>query len=267
MRDGEGISRSVRLGVRRIWALAGAEIKGRYLGSVLGLLWAVVHPLIMILLYLFVFSVVLKVKVGIEGDAVGFGIFLYSGFVPWRMIQDVLVRGPGAYLEKANLLEKLPMPPVLVPAALVVVCLFNLIVDLVVFSVVLVALDRLPPVQVVWLLPMGGLLSMAMLGLSLIVADLNVRFRDTAHVCQVLSVLWFLASPIIYPAHMVPESLAWIIDWNPLSGILGMFRYALLDFPAPSPASLWLSVGFSLLVIVVGWVWYARTSKKLADLL
>jgi len=243
----------------------GAEIKGRYLGSALGFLWALIHPLVLILLYVFVFSVVLKVKVGRDGDAVEYGIFLFAGFIPWRMIQDVLVRAPGAYIEKASLLVKIPMPPVVVPASLVLVCLFNLVIDLLVFAAVLLALGRTPSLGILWLLPLVGVFFLGVFGVSLVVADLNVRFRDTAHVCQVVSVLWFLASPIIYPAEMVPESLRWVIDGNPVFGVVGLFRHALLGLPPPPSASIWLSAACVLMGLALGCYWYMRTSRTLVD--
>ena len=154
MLEGRGQAGRIRLVPRQVLALASAEIRDRYLGSVLGLLWAIIHPLVLILLYVFVFSVVLKVKIGGEGDAEEYGLFLFAGIIPWRMVQDILIRAPGTYLERANLLEKIPMSPLVVPMSLVLVCLFNLVVDLSVFVTVLLVLGRSLAPLVILLLPL-----------------------------------------------------------------------------------------------------------------
>ena len=265
MLEGRGQAGRIRLVPRQVLALASAEIRDRYLGSVLGLLWAIIHPLVLILLYVFVFSVVLKVKIGGEGDAEEYGLFLFAGIIPWRMVQDILIRAPGTYLERANLLEKIPMSPLVVPMSLVLVCLFNLVVDLSVFVTVLLVLGRSLAPLVILLLPLTISIGLLTLGISLIVGNLNVRYRDTAQVCQVASVLWFLASPIIYPAELVPARLQWIIAGNPISGMIGLFRHALLGLPAPSSAAIGLTSAFVVIGFGAGWCWHVKTGKDLLD--
>ena len=98
-----------------------------------------------------------------------------------------------------------------------------------------------------------------------VIVGLNVRYRDTAHVCQVTGVLWFLASPIIYPAELVPARLHWIIACNPISGVIGLFRHALLGLPAPSSAAFGLSAAFVAIGFGAGWCWHVKTGSDLMD--
>ena len=118
---------------RLVARLAINDFRGRYYGSVLGTVWAVVQPLTMIVMYTLIFAVVLKVKVGVKGSVTEFGLFLICGMIPFNSVADAVRRASGVYLEQAHMMRRIPMPPVVLPASRVLTSMFELGIVLVLF--------------------------------------------------------------------------------------------------------------------------------------
>ena len=251
---------------RPLLALVEREILSRYFGSFLGSVWAIVHPLSLILVYVYVFSVVLQIKVGEGSSAVDYGVFLFAGFLPWRAIHEVLGRSPQVLLEQARLIEKTALPPALFPAAQALACLVNLFVEGTLFIIVLFVVGRAPDFAgCFWLVTLTPFLLVLCVGLAMLLSAMNSRIRDTAQVSQVVGLLWFLATPIIYPPEMVPQSLRWLVQANPLSPLVAGSRASLLHGESPSLADFALFAGFALVTFAVGtWV-FKRASANLLD--
>ena len=250
---------------RQLWVLVERDLRQRYLRSRLGFLWALIHPLLLLLLYVYVFSVVLQVKFGSVSDPVGYGLFLFAGFVPWRAIQTTLDRSPTAFIEQARFLERAVVPAYFFPVGVALTSLVYVLIDSAVFLGVLLALGEGPTLALVWFAPAIAALAPLLLGLSLLISVLHVRWRDTAHLCQVLGMLWFLGTPIIYSGEMVPPSLRMLLVLNPLCGLIDLFRHVLLGMNPPDPSSFFSYLAFVGVLLAVARFTYRRIAGSIID--
>ena len=249
----------------QLWVLVERDLRQRYLRSRLGFLWAVIHPLLLLLLYVYVFSVVLQVKFGSATDPVGYGLFLFAGFVPWRAIQTTLDRSPAAFIEQARFLERAVVPAYFFPAGVALTSLVYVLIDSAVFLGVMLALGDGPSLALLWLAPSIVALLPLLLGLSLLISSLHVRWRDTAHLCQVLGTLWFLGTPIIYSGDMVPPTLRMVLVLNPLCAVIDLFRHALLGMNLPDPTSFLAYLAFLGVLLATARFTYRRVAGSVID--
>jgi lipopolysaccharide transport system permease protein len=250
---------------RLIAQLAVNDFRGRYAGSVLGGIWAVVQPLTMIVMYTVIFAVVLKVKVGVRGGVTEFGLFLICGMIPFNTVADAIRRSSGIYLEFAHMMRRIPMPPLVLPAARVLTVLLEFAIVQVLFLGLLVVAGHPPGA-----LAPGFLLLMPMhvamaLGLALVISSLTVLVRDIAALTESVLTIWFLATPVFYPRSMVPPLLRPVIDANPMTPLVEGFRAFLLQNALPpwgDPLYLALTSGF--LLLAGRWV-YGQTRAVIID--
>lgn len=212
------------------------EFKGRYAGSVLGFFWSFVQPLYQLLLFSFVFATVMRVSpVGERTES--FGVFLFCGLLPWVAIHEGVLRSATAITENANLVKKLTFPSELLVVAVCVAALFHEGIAASIFLIVLFVSGEFTW-QGLSLLLLALPLQMALtLGLGLLLSSVHVFFRDTAQVLGMVFMGWFYLTPIVYPLKQVPEEFVGLIELNPLTALVSLYREAFLGgrevvFPA-----------------------------------
>ncbi len=255
----------LRRGSRLIWRLAVAELRGRYAGSVLGSLWAVLQPLTLIAMYTVLFAVVLRVRVGSRGGVLDFGLFLVCGLLPWNAMADSVRRAAGVYSERAHLLRRLPMPPLVLPAARVLGCFLELGIALALFLGVLLVARRPPSLAALGVLGLVPLQLAMALALGAATASLAVLVRDVRALVESLLTIWFLATPVIYPLELLPAGLRRVVAANPMTPVVEGYRALLLDGRLPPASDLGLLAGGALLLFIVGsWI-YRRTRAQIID--
>lgn len=232
------------------------DFQGRYAGSVLGFLWSFVQPLWLLLLYSFVFGTVMKIS--LVGERVdNFGLFLFAGLLPWMAIQEGVTRGTVAITDNAELVKKLSFPSEVLVGAVVVAALLHETIAAVIFAVVLVVLGDLDPAGLPLLLLAVPLQVGLTLGLALLLAALHVFFRDTAQVVGMVLGGWFFLTPIVYPLDLVPERYRPLIELNPLTALVDLYRQALFGGkPGPIPGLAGLAAVAA--VLALGGYWLFR---------
>lgn len=240
------------------------DFKGRYVGSVLGFVWSFVQPLWLLLLFTFVFSTVMEISLlGERTD--NFGIFLFAGLLPWMAIQEGLNRGALAITDNAQLVNKLRFPSEVLVAAVVLAALLHELIAMGVFLVILVAVGEFDPGSSPLLLLALTLQLALTFGLGLLLAAINVFFRDVAQVLGMFLTGWFYFTPIVYPLSLVPEEFQPLIELNPLTPLVGLYRQGLLGGGLePPPGTLALAVG-SGVVAVAGWWLFRRLKPAFVD--
>ena len=205
------------------------DFQGRYAGSLLSFLWSFVQPLWLLVLFTFVFSVVLKLR--IDQYAVGtdnFGVFLFCGLLPWTAVNEGLLRSTTAITDNAEMVKKLRFPSEILVLSVILGALLHQAIAAGVFLVVLAVLGELSWTSLPWLAVALPLQVGLTLGLGLLLAPAHVFFRDTAQVLGMALTGWFYLTPIVYPLGMVPERLAPWIEANPLTALVGLYRSAFL---------------------------------------
>lgn len=205
------------------------DFKGRYAGSLLSFLWSFVQPLWLLLLFSFVFSTVMKLKLAKYGvPTENFGIFLFCGLLPWMAMQEGLQRSSTAITDNADLVKKLQFPSEILVLSVILGALLHEAIAMGVFVFILIFVDELAWSSLGWLMVAVPLQVGLTLGLGLMLASAQVFFRDTAQIVGMLLTGWFYFTPIVYPLPLVPD---WIRSWieiNPLTSVVELYRTAFL---------------------------------------
>lgn len=247
------------------------ELKGKYKGSLLGWVWALINPLATLAVYSLVFGFFLRFEppVAGNGELRIFAVYLFTGLVVWNFFYTVTTGSMSALIGAGPLLRKIYFPPFTAVAGNAVAVLNQTAIELGLLLVVYVVL-----LNVGWsilLLPvLLVLLAAFSLGVGMFLAMLNARLRDVNYIVQVLLNLMFYAAPIIYPATLVTDRYAenpWlrIYDYNPITAFVEAFRDVLYDLEVPSLPRLAYLCVVSVLMLAVGWRYFQRGARDVSE--
>ncbi len=234
------------------------DLKGRYRGSILGLFWTLLNPLLYMAVYTLVFSNYIKVEME------RYPAFLLCGLLPWIWLSSSLLMGATSIVEGGSLVKKVFLPPQVLPTVTVIVNFVNFLLGFPLLLVLLVLFGVEPG----WALLGLPLITVAQfvftLGLTLIVAAASVRYRDIPHILGHLVTFWFFLSPILYPTTRVPEHFRFLVSLNPFAVFVVGYQAALLD-----NRILWWALGEMILVsalaLVLGMVVFNRFRWSFAE--
>ena len=255
--------------IRELWAfreliyfMAWRDVKVRYKQTVLGALWAVIQPLFTMVIFTLLFGQLAKIPTdGIPGP-----IFYFSALVPWIYFSTTFSNAGMSLVTNSNLLTKIYFPRVILPAA---VALGNLM-DFLISSIFLIGFIVYYQIPLGWHLLLWPalvvLLMLLSLSLGAFFAALNVKYRDIRYVIPFLIQLLMFATPIIYPASMIPERFQWLLALNPLSGLIEAFRYVVVPTHALDWNLLMLSVVIIGVLFVTSVVYFKSAERAFADL-
>jgi len=241
--------------------LVARNLKIRYKNSVLGFFWSLLGPLFLILVYA-VFLRVMRFSIDLP--------VLVTGILVWQYLAMCLGDSLGAILGNANLVTKAAFPRIILPLSMVGANLVNFLLAFSVLSVYLVAVSASPGFLgwiVVALLSQTALC----LGVAFIISAANVFFRDTEHILNVVMLAWFFLTPIIYPSELImgdPRMPTWVppvFFINPMTGIVTLYRMALLSAPGPGWSFLSLSLCSAWIVFLVGLLVFQRVQTAFGD--
>jgi lipopolysaccharide transport system permease protein len=241
------------------------DLLGRYKGSFAGTLWTVVNPLALLFIYWFVFSVILRVRIGPNGKPIDFVFYILAGLLPWMAFSEALIRSNTCILENSNLVKKVVFPLEILPVIRTLSSGINSLVG-VLLLIILVLGSRGSVPWTVILLP-AVLLPQLLLtvGFGWFLAGLGVFVRDTNHSIGLVLTVWMFLCPIVYPESMVPRGLLSWFRFNPFLPVVNGYRSVLLDGTLPDAYLYLYLVGISLLIFFLGYSWFSRTKKAFAD--
>ena len=242
------------------------EIDARYRGSILGVMWAFVVPILMLGVYTFVFSIVFQIRweVPIEGKG-AFALLLFSGLIIFNLFSECVTRAPGLMLENVSYIKKVVFPLEILPWVSVQVALFNFAVSLSILLVFYLVVHGLPPATVLLLPVVVFPLVVLILGLVWFFASVGVYLRDVQPFVGVVTTMMMFLSPIFYPLSAIPETYRGLILLNPLTHILNASKSVLFWGQMPQWADWFLYAMISWVVGWLGFVWFQKTRKGFAD--
>ncbi|MDX2144506.1 MAG: ABC transporter permease [Rhodospirillaceae bacterium] len=244
------------------------EIVGRYRGSVMGLLWSFFHPLLMLAVYTFVFSVVFKARWGERGESqVEFALILFAGLMIYSLFAECVGRAPSLVLGNVNFVKRVVFPLEVLPWVALGSALFHFAVSLLVWLAAYTAAFGPPPPSALWLPVVAIPLVFIILGLSWFLAAIGVYVRDVAQVVGVLVTTLLFLTPIFYPVEILPEQFRDLIALNPLTAIVGWGRDVLIWGKLPDWATFGLFTAMSFIVMWLGFAWFQKTRKGFADVI
>jgi lipopolysaccharide transport system permease protein len=245
-----------------LYFLVWREVRVRYKQTALGVGWAVIQPL----LTMVVFTVFFGRLAGIETGGVPYPVFVYCALLPWQLFAFSLTESSNSVVANQRLLTKVYFPKLLLPLASVAVGLVDFAVSFVVLMG-LMAWYGITPELAVWTVPAWALLAVATaVAVSLWLSALNVRYRDIRYTLPFITQLWLLATPVAYPTTLVKEGWRAWYALNPMVGVVDGFRWALLG--EPWPGSTVMVSGLAVLALLVsGAFYFRRTERTFADVI
>jgi lipopolysaccharide transport system permease protein len=259
----------VGLDLRGLWAyrevlyfLIWRDLKVRYKQTLIGAAWAIIQPLLAMLIYTIFFGMLVRVP----SDGIPYPIFVYTGILFWTFFASVVTGSGFSLIGSSSLISRVYFPRMIIPGATVGARL----VDLAVASTILVGLAIYYGAEITWniaVLPaLVVLVTLLAFGVGMWTSAMNVKYRDVGVVLPVMVQLWMFASPIIYPSSLVPASWQWLYSLNPMVGIVEGARAALFGREFDWTA-LTVSVVVTLAVLVYSAYTFRRLEKSFADLI
>lgn len=252
-----------------VWQLLQREIRGRYRGSVLGITWSFFQPLLMLAVYTFVFSVVLKTTW--RGEATGgttnFAIILFSGLIIHALFAESLNRAPALILANTNLVKRVVFPLEILPVVMVGVSLFHFVVGMLILLGAMLLFGQDIPLSASCIVLVIAPLLFVTLGISWALAAVGVYLRDLGHVIVVLTTMLLFLSPVFYSISAVPEKVRVLVYLNPLTFIIEQARTVLIWGGQPSWLGLALYTLCSLFLAWGGFALFQWSRKGFSDVL
>lgn len=244
------------------------EVAGRYKGSVLGVLWSFVLPVMMLAVYTFIFSVVFQARWSAGSQSrTEFALILFAGLLVFNLFAECINRAPGLVVSNTNYVKKVVFPLDILPVVVLGSAVFHFLVGLLVWLVFYLAMFGMVSVTAL-LLPLVVVpLMLLTLGLSWFLAATGVYLRDLAQVTSVVVSTLLFMSPVFFPVSALPEPYRSWLMLNPLSPAIEMTRDVLIWQKAPDWSLLAFYYVFSLAVAWAGFAWFQKTRKGFADVL
>jgi lipopolysaccharide transport system permease protein len=243
------------------------DFQQRYIGSAAGWLWGVVHPLVLLLSWTFVFQICLKTKLPPGSVTQNYTMYLFCGILPWLLFQETVLRSAPSMVENANLITRTVFPAEVVPVSIFLSSLIHHLIALV-LVVIASALVLQTVSPMILLLPVYMFfIGLFGVGVGWFVASLHVYLRDTAQVLTVVMTLWFWFTPIMITEQQIPAGFRTFIRLNPMSWVVQAYRDRLLSARWPSWRELAVLTAYSVVVFIVGGLFFRHLKRGFADVL
>ena len=249
-----------------LFQLVRRDFQQRFIGSAVGWIWGLIHPLVLLISWTFVFSVCLHMKLP-EGQPGSYPLFLFAGMLPWLLFSETVQRSSSSLLEHASLITKTVFPSEMVPISVFLSSLVSHLMALVLLiAAVEIWLRTLSPALIVLPLYML-LLGLLAIGIGWIVAALQVYLRDTAQVLIVALTFWFWLTPIFIFEEQFPRPLGILLYANPLAYVVRAYRQVLLATEMPSLADFSVVAAYGLVTFAIGGLIFRHLKRGFADVL
>jgi lipopolysaccharide transport system permease protein len=261
--------RWVPLDLRELWDqrelvffLAWRDIKVRYKQTALGASWAILQPVFGAL----IFTVFFGRLAGIPSDGVPYGLWSFTGLVPWTFFAQGLTQSANSLVQSQNLLRKVYFPRLAIPIGTVLSTALDLVLAFVVLLGVMLFNGVVPTARALWVVPLALLAFTSALGVGLWFAALSVRYRDVRYVVPFLVQFGLFATPIAYPSSLLSPRWQTLYAINPMTGVVEGFRWALLGANTSPGAMIAVSTLTALLVLIGGAFYFRSAERTFADL-
>ncbi|MCB2213815.1 ABC transporter permease [bacterium] len=245
-----------------IYFLTWRDIKVRYKQAVLGVAWAVLQPLLTMVIFTVIFGMLLNTP----SQDVPYPLFSLTALLPWQLFASALQRSSVSLVGNANLLTKIYFPRLAIPLSSIFAALVDFMISFVVLIGVMIYYQYWPGWNALWLPLLVLLALLTALSVGLWLSALNVQYRDVQHMVPFIIQVWMYASPIVYPVETIPAGI-WrtLYGLNPMTGVIQGFRWALLG-GAPPDLTMLISGAVVLVLLISGLFYFRRMEKTFADI-
>ena len=235
------------------------EIRGKYKNSFLGVLWSFLNPLLQIAVYAVVFQLILK------NPQDNYAIFICCGLIPWTFFSSAISRSAFTMVENGNIIKKVFFPREILPISIVTSEAVNFLISTIII-IAFVIFGGLGLSQYILFYPLVLIAQYILLvGISLIVSSISVYVRDSQHLIGVVLQLLFYATPIVYAADVIPADMKWIINLNPMTYIINAYRDIFYNQKAIDVVPIFILIGVSCVLCVIGYMIFKKLQKGFAE--
>lgn len=235
------------------------EIRGKYKGSFLGVLWSFLNPLLMVLVYALVFPYIMRTNVD------NYLVYLITGVIPWNFFTTCITTGCNCVWINGGIIKKVYFPREILPISVVAAGLINFLISCVIILLFVLFGGIGFSIQLLWLPLIAIIQSALSLGLLFILSAINVYVRDIEYLVGFLLNLLFYATPILYTADMFPESIRWVLYLNPMTTIIESYRNIFYYQQSPALTSLMIVFAVSFIILIIGYLIFKKLERGFAE--
>ena len=235
------------------------EIRGKYKGSWLGVIWTFLNPLLMLAVYAFVFPYILRIEVE------NYTIFMIVALIPWNFFTTAVTAGTSSITINGSILKKVYFPREIIPLSVTISQLINFLITCLIMFVFILVSGVGFSIHF-WLFPVLVLIQFLLtLGINLILSSVTVFVNDVAHFVQIAMTLGFYATPVVYLSSMLPEKFQWAMHINPMAVMVESYRSVLYYHQMPDMKWLLIWGALSLIIVVAGYLIFKKLEKTFVE--
>lgn len=246
-----------------LYTLSVHRIKVRYKQSVLGVSWAILQPLSLMLIYTLIFSLIARMP----SDGAPYAVFAYVALLPWIYFSTTLTNATNSLVSHTQLVTKVYFPREILPLTYVVAAFFDLLIASIVLAGLLLYYKIPLTATALYVVPIVLILTVFVISVSFVFSALQVRFRDIGVAMPLLLQLWMFATPVVYPLSAVPERLRGFYILNPMVGVIENFRRVVLQGEPPDLRTLGIAALISLILLPASYIYFKHVESIVADII
>ena len=246
-----------------VYFMVWREVKVRYKQTMLGAAWAIIQPVMNMIVFSVLFGGIAKLPT--DGN-IPYPIFTFTALLPWQLFVGALNQASRSLTANQNMVTKIYFPRLVLPLASILSGLVDFVIAFVIVIGLMVYYRVTPSINVIWALPMLLLLAIVTaLGVALWLSAINVQYRDVNYALPFLTQFWFFITPVAYSSNLISDKWQLIYSINPMAGVVNGFRWALLGVGNGPDAGLWISVVVSIVFLISGLFYFRNMEKTFAD--
>jgi lipopolysaccharide transport system permease protein len=248
------------------YILSWRDIKVRYKQTTLGVLWAIIRPLLTMLVFTFVFGKVAKME---THSVVPYAIIVFAGLLPWQFFSNALTESSNSLIGNEKLITKVYFPRLIIPASSVITSFIDFLISFAILLVLFVVYQYTPPVEI-FVMPLFWIMAfLASFGPGLWLTAMNVKYRDFRYIIPFIVQFGLFISPVGYSSTQIPEKWQWLYSMNPMVGVIDGFRWCIVK-DAPNPLlhyPFYISLGVTFFFVWLSIWQFRKMEKNFADLI
>lgn len=245
-----------------IYFLTWRDVKVRYKQTALGIVWVILQPLALTLVFTMFFSRL----AGLPSDGVPYALFALAGLIPWQLFSRTVSETTSSLITDQKLITRVYFPRIIVPISTTIAAIPDVLVSLIILFVVMGFYTHAITLNILWIPLIMVLLVVTVLAVGFWLSALNVEYRDVMYVVPFLIQFWMFVTPVVYSSSIVPDQWRWLYSLNPMVFVLEAFRWSILG--AGDPSAQWISsIVLTLLLFFTGIAWFYHREPRFIDII
>lgn len=246
-----------------IYFMIWRDVKVRYKQTMLGAAWAIIQPVLTMIVFTFLFGRIAKLPT--DGN-IPYPIFSYTALLPWGLFVAALNQASRSLTSNQNMVTKIYFPRLVLPLSSILSGLVDFVIAFIILIGMMIYYKATPSFNAIWALPVFLLLTIiTALGVALWLSAINVQYRDVNYALPFMTQFWLFITPVAYSSSLISEKWQLVYALNPMAGVVNGFRWALLGVGNGPDTGLWISVAVSLLLLISGLFYFRNMEKTFAD--